>query len=152
MTLILLRHAKSDWDDPDQDDHDRPLNQRGRAAAPKIGAWLREQGHIPTRILCSTALRTRETLTGLALPKAETVFLRELYLAPARLILSLAQGPGTLLIVGHNPGMGEAAFRATTTPPDHPDFHRYPTGACTVIDKTRGLPGPILAFTTPRAL
>lgn len=149
MKLILLRHTKSDWDDPLLDDHERPLNARGREAAAKLGAWLKAQGHLPDRILCSTASRTRETLTRLALPTVETQVRRDLYLAPAPHILSLATGPGSLLIVAHNPGIAEAASQAVAAPPDHPKFLAYPTGACTVIDTdTRRA----IAFTVPRDL
>jgi phosphohistidine phosphatase len=81
-TLILIRHAKSDWDDPALSDHDRPLNARGQRSAPRIGAWLAEQGVTPDAVLCSTALRTRETWDGIAtqLPEApEPVFSHGLY-------------------------------------------------------------------------
>lgn len=65
-TFILIRHAKSDWDDPLLDDHDRPLNPRGHPSAPRIGKWLSAQGVIPDTVLCSSALRTRETWNGIA--------------------------------------------------------------------------------------
>ncbi|MEM8849831.1 MAG: histidine phosphatase family protein [Pseudomonadota bacterium] len=151
MKLILLRHAKSDWDNPLLDDRDRPLSARGIRDAPKIGAWLKRHGHYPTRILCSTATRTRETLSRLALPRTETQFRRDLYLAPATHILSLA-ADDAMLIIAHNPGIADAAAQAVTEPPDHPKFPAYPTGACTVVDASHGLPGPCLAFTVPRDL
>ncbi len=59
--LILMRHAKSSWANVSQADFDRPLNERGRQAAPLMGRWLDEQGLIPDLILCSTARRTQET-------------------------------------------------------------------------------------------
>src|SRR3546814_4108799 len=59
--LCLLRHAKSSWDDPGLADFDRPLAPRGRAAAPRIGAWIAAQGLCPDVVLCSPALRTRQT-------------------------------------------------------------------------------------------
>jgi phosphohistidine phosphatase len=153
MKLILLRHAKSDWADPLLGDHDRPLNARGRAAAPRIGRWLRDHGHLPTRILCSTSTRTRETLDRLALPDTPTEFRPDLYLAPADTILALAATPAdTLLILAHNDGLAEAARRAVTTPPAHEAFARFPTCACLVLDRSGGLPGHCLAFTVPRDL
>lgn len=153
MKLILLRHAKSDWDDPLQDDHDRPLNRRGRETAPKIGTWLRDNGHAPDLILCSSAARTRETVERLGLT-APVIHDRRLYHAGPDLILSCTQGQPapTLMIVGHNPGMAEAAAMACLTRPTHPDFDRYPTAACTIVDRTNGLPGPLLAFLVPRDL
>ena len=54
-TLILTRHAKSSWDDPFMNDHDRPLNKRGRKSAPAIGDWLRENGWLPDEVISSTA-------------------------------------------------------------------------------------------------
>ena len=152
MKLILLRHAKSDWSDADREDHDRPLNQRGRRAARIIGDWLGSRGHLPDRVLCSTATRTRETLAGLALPEAETDFRPDLYLGRAGTILDLARDTKAdcLLIVAHSPGIGQAAAQACAEPPTDPDFARYPTGACTVIDN--GIPGRCVDFTTPRAV
>src|SRR5579859_1853907 len=58
-TLALLRHAKSAW--PDVADHERPLARRGQRDAPVMGAWLRDAGLVPDRVLCSTARRARET-------------------------------------------------------------------------------------------
>ena len=59
--LLLLRHAKSSWRQADLEDHQRPLNKRGLAAAKRMGLYLAEAGLRPDRVLCSTALRTRET-------------------------------------------------------------------------------------------
>ena len=64
--LILTRHAKSDWDDPMLDDHDRPLNKRGQRSAAELGEWLHSRGYEPDEVLCSTALRTRETWAPVA--------------------------------------------------------------------------------------
>ena len=60
--LLILRHAKAAWP-LGVDDHERPLAQRGHNEAPLIGRWMVEQGHIPDFILCSSALRTRQTCT-----------------------------------------------------------------------------------------
>jgi phosphohistidine phosphatase len=153
MIVIFLRHAKSDWADPGIGDHDRPLNRRGRAAAPRIGAWLREKRHLPDRILCSTALRTRQTLHLLGVPEGATEFRDDLYLAPSETILRLARMPArVLLILGHNDGLAEAAAQAVAEPPPHPDFAAYPTGACTVVDVSAGMPGTCVDFVVPRDL
>lgn len=153
MKLILLRHAKSDWS-TGSGDHDRPLNPRGQADAPRIGKWLRDSGHAPTRVLCSTAARTRETLARMRLQGAEISYLAALYEALASTILSLAgdYADDTLLIVGHNPGMADAAARASAERPTHSEFSRYPTCACTVVDVSAGLPGPVLDFAVPQDL
>ena len=150
MKLILLRHAKSDWSTPGQEDRDRPLNARGRSAATRIGDWLRSRGHLPGLVLCSDAARTRETLAGLALGDVDVEMRPDLYQASADAILAAAEATDAacVLVVGHNPGMAEAAARACATRPTHPDFARYPTGACTVVDGP--LPGRCLDFATPR--
>lgn len=59
--LIAVRHAKSSWSDHSTPDHDRPLNARGRRAAPAVAAALREAGHVPDLVHSSTSARTRET-------------------------------------------------------------------------------------------
>lgn len=106
-TLILLRHSKSVDPDPYPTDLERPLSPRGRRDAAAAGEWLREQGLLPDLVLCSTAVRTRETLAGLALAETPVVFERRLYLGPAHDTLDLlrdgAPDVSTLLVIGHNP-------------------------------------------------
>jgi phosphohistidine phosphatase len=110
--LILLRHAKSAW--PDVADHDRPLAGRGRRAAPAAGRWLRQSGYVPDLVLCSTALRARETwqLVEKELgADPRTTFEQRVYGASAAELLDLArQTPSsvrTLMIVGHEPTMSD---------------------------------------------
>ena len=67
LTLSLLRHAKSSWANPGQQDFDRPLNERGLEAAPRMGAFMADHGIAPDLVLCSPSVRTRQTL-GLVLP------------------------------------------------------------------------------------
>src|SRR5947207_680454 len=62
--LLVLRHAKSSWDDSGLEDHERPLAQRGLRAVKLLGDHLRDTGVHPTQVLCSSARRTRETLVG----------------------------------------------------------------------------------------
>lgn len=132
LRLILLRHAKSDWGDPALPDHDRPLNDRGRRAAPLIGAWLRARPPLPDRVLVSDARRTRETWAGLGLP-GEPTFRRDLYHAEAGTIRAALPDAGCALLIGHNDGIAEAARRLCHEPPDHPQFHRFPTAACLIL-------------------
>ena len=113
-TLLLLRHAKSSWDDPSLDDFDRPLAPRGRRDAPRMGELLRHHGWHPDTVLCSPSARTRETWAAVAerLPSPDRVsFPGPLYHAtPADLldlIRGLPDGASTAMIVGHNPGMAE---------------------------------------------
>jgi phosphohistidine phosphatase len=96
--IIVLRHAKADW--PNQvADHERPLADRGRHQAPEAGRWLTDSGINPDYVLCSTALRTRETwkLAAHELPKR-----------PREIIAVLQETPdefADLILVGHNPGV-----------------------------------------------
>jgi phosphohistidine phosphatase len=112
--LLLLRHAKSSWDDPDLDDHERPLNKRGRREAPRIGRLLRHEDLVPDCIVTSTALRARTTAQSVAEAcgyAGEVILARNLYAAePAeylRVAAGLDEDPDTLLLVGHNPGIEE---------------------------------------------
>jgi phosphohistidine phosphatase len=114
--LLLFRHAKSSRDDPDLDDFDRPLAERGVKDAPLMGREMAARGWIPQLALVSPAARTTETwkLAGAALPAAPKVRSPEsLYLATSsRILTEIAKTPETverLVVVGHNPGMEELA-------------------------------------------
>lgn len=138
--LILTRHAKSAWDDPTMADQDRPLNKRGRRAALELGEWLGSRGYEPDQVLCSTALRTRETwATASAAPLEVTPkvdFMDALYHASPDVmlkILSRAKGD-TVMLVGHNPGIAEFARSLPARAPNDADFVRYPTAATLVVD------------------
>lgn len=116
LELLLLRHAKSDWGDPDLADHDRDLAPRGLKAAPRMGRLLRRRGLVPDLVLCSTALRARRTwdLASAELASPPPVrHLRSLYLAtPAQMLAAIRrQPPGRLLLVGHDPGMHHLAIQ-----------------------------------------
>lgn len=135
--LILTRHAKSAWDDPTMKDHDRPLNARGRAASADLGAWLASRGYLPDEVLCSDALRTRETWEGIApaIPAPPQVTLKPaLYHAgPDVMLAVLKRAKGeTVLMLGHNPGIAEFAARIIARAPQHDGFAHYPTGATLV--------------------
>jgi phosphohistidine phosphatase len=115
-TLLLMRHAKSSWADPGVEDHDRVLNARGLRSAPVMGERLLAAGHVPDRVLVSTAARARQTadLVAAVLDRGDRIDVsHQLYLAEADDILKLVrQTPAevaTLLVVGHNPGMEELA-------------------------------------------
>lgn len=159
-TLILMRHAKSSWDSDVLSDHDRPLNTRGRQSATALGRWMREAGWLPDQVLCSSSVRTRETLSHLEIT-APTEFATTLYNAGAgtmRVVLEMAVGQSVLLI-GHNPGIAEFASRLAAAPPDHPRFDDYPTGATTVMrfdiddwDKVDWHMGEVCNFVIPREL
>jgi len=115
-TLMLMRHAKSDHGDPSLSDHDRPLNRRGRRDAPLMADWMARSGRAPQRVLCSTAVRTRETL-DLMLDRwtepPDVEFCESLYLANPESILWTISGhhmeSAALLVMGHNPGISMLA-------------------------------------------
>ncbi|MCB1387857.1 MAG: histidine phosphatase family protein [Rhodobacteraceae bacterium] len=136
--LILTRHAKSSWDDPTMSDHDRPLNERGKAAAADLGEWLASRGYVPGEVLCSDAERTQKTWEGIepALPGTPILTLKPaLYHAGPDVMLAVLRhaSADTVMMIGHNPGIAEFASRIVAQEPPIPEFHRYPTGATLVV-------------------
>ena len=137
--LILTRHAKSSWDDPLMSDHDRPLNERGKVAAADLGQWLASRGYVPSEVLCSDAVRTRATFSGIApaLPGAPVLDLKPaLYHAGPDVMLAVLRHAtaDTVMMIGHNPGIAEFAHRLVSKTPASPEFRKYPTGATLVVD------------------
>ena len=113
-TLLLLRHAKSSWKDDSIDDHDRPLNARGKKEAPRMGQLLLEEHLLPDVILSSDAKRCRRTVEKVCDAsgyRGETILASELYLAnPAtylKALWRLSDQVSRVLVVGHNPGLEE---------------------------------------------
>ena len=111
-TLLLLRHAKSSWKQPELADHDRPLNKRGKRTAPLIGALLQDEELIPDLIFSSSAVRAY--MTALLVAKActyrgEIKQTRKLYLAEPQayveVLREVAEKHARVLVVGHNPGL-----------------------------------------------
>lgn len=133
--LLVLRHAKSSWKEAGLTDHDRPLNKRGKAAAPRMGALLAEEGLIPDLIVSSTAKRARSTAKRVARAAGfdgEIVHERALYLASTSGILGVVahvpEAVTRLLIVGHNPGFEELVLRLTGA------YERFPTAALAHVE------------------
>ncbi|RMF36019.1 MAG: histidine phosphatase family protein [Alphaproteobacteria bacterium] len=141
--LVLIRHAKSSWSDPELEDFDRPLNHRGRMAAPVAGAWLAEAGLTPDHVLLSPARRCVETWERMArqldhppAPRLEP----ELYMAdPDTMLRILRNAPataGTVLLIGHQPGLSSLARRLAggEVPAScQRAFRKFPTAAVAVI-------------------
>ncbi len=163
--LILIRHAKSSWSSGAADDRTRPLNDRGRLAAGKVGNWLKGEGYVPDQVLSSNATRCAQTWEGIAPALAaspEVSFQAGLYLAGPHAMLSALQGASgsTVLMLGHMPGIGEFARDLRRDPPPaHEAFRKYPTGAVTVLDfkleswaDVQMGTGKFVAYTAPRAL
>lgn len=168
-TLYLMRHAKSDWTDSSQPDHDRPLNDRGREAAPMMGAHLQEGGHQPEVVICSTATRTRETLEALLeqLDVEPAVHLDpQIYLAsPGEMLEVLRELPDTVdsaLMVAHNPGTAILADALCSEGPAsglNSMRYKFPTAALAIIemdvngwDEVRTDCGRLIEFKRPRDL
>lgn len=108
--LLLLRHAKSSWDEPALPDAERPLAPRGRRNAAALGARLARRRLRVDRVLCSPSRRTRETLALLSLdPSIPVSFPEPLYLASARTLLArlrrLPPRVRSVLVIGHDPGL-----------------------------------------------
>ena len=162
--LILMRHAKSSWADAGQRDLDRPLSKRGRRSAALVGAWLARKGYRPRHGLVSMARRTQETWAGVVaeVGAAETTYLPELYhAAPETLFAALRLAPNveTVLMLGHQPGIGGFARRLLAEVPEDADFAKYPTGATAVVDFEIGDwrhvdwgTGTLVDFVVPRRL
>jgi phosphohistidine phosphatase len=114
--LFVLRHAKSSWDDPGLEDHERPLAPRGRRAVKLLNEYLRRHEIEPAEVLCSPARRTVETYDGVA-PAGELHLEPELYLASGDDVLErLRRVPAptpSVMVIGHNPAMQVLILRLT---------------------------------------
>jgi len=138
--LILIRHAKSSWSSGAADDQSRPLNERGHAAARKVGNWLKTEGYEPDQVISSNANRCAQTWEGIATAMGgspDVSFHEDLYLAgPSAMLAALQSANGnSVLMLGHMPGIGEFARDLRRDPPPaHEAFQKYPTGAVTVLD------------------
>lgn len=126
-TLLILRHAKSAWDQPNLDDHDRPLNARGHRDAPRMGRLLAEVDLVPDVILTSTAERAKTTAVIAAQSSGyigTPITKPELYLASVSDILavlaSVADDYDTVMIVAHNPGLADLVAHLTNKPESMP--------------------------------
>jgi phosphohistidine phosphatase len=170
LTLSLLRHAKSSWDDADIDDFERPLSKRGANAAPEMGRAMRELKLKPDLVLCSAAVRTRATvalvLLELGPPAPEVRYDEELYLASPKVMLDhihkIDDRFGHIMMVGHNPGTHALALELTgvAKSEDMADLAtKFPTAGLAIItfkaehwrDVTSGT-GHLVVFMTPRRL
>lgn len=130
-----MRHAKSSWNDHSLSDHARPLNGRGQRSAQALGDWLRTQGYVPDKALVSDAARTVETFERLQIDCPVTVSPALYHAGPAAILSELANcSENTVLVLGHNPGIGDFAQRLVHPAPQHPRFADYPTGATLVAD------------------
>lgn len=166
-TVLLLRHAKSSWKDAALADIDRPLSKRGRAAAKQMGDYLAREKWLPSQVLCSPSKRTRETLDCIQDAFGEAVpirFEKGIYLAEAPMLLRrlrrLSDSLGSVLVIGHNPGLEH--FAAMLTEGEDSALRRamaakFPTGTLAAIGceidhwtELKPASGRLEAFVRPR--
>ncbi|MFH1763598.1 MAG: histidine phosphatase family protein [Gemmatimonadota bacterium] len=167
--MLLLRHAKSSWDQPHLPDPLRPLTPRGRKAAPRMGVYMARNGLIPNRVLCSPARRAVETWEMVSTHLEDSVqveITEDLYDAsPGGLLAILKQLPDEediVLLVGHNPTVEElaSALAGSGRTESLAELARkFPTGALAVIDFSGGSwsevgegTGYLRDFVLPRSL
>jgi phosphohistidine phosphatase len=170
LTLMLLRHAKSDWSEDGQADIDRPLNSRGETAAKVMGRYMADNAQVPDLVLCSPARRALQTweIAVKQLPSPPPIHVEpDIYnFGDGRMILQClctkARKARSVLIVGHNPsighlakklaGKGDSKLRAVMA-------EKYPTATLAVIvfsvddwtELTEGA-GTLMLFVRPRDL
>ena len=146
--LLLFRHAKAVGQASKSGDRGRPLNERGRADAPKMAVAMQHAGYLPDLVFCSPATRTVETWENAAPEldeKPELSFVDALYLASPKTIAQIVRAApsrsNTLLVLGHNPGLEEFAQAAVRRPQSDRERDRleslknkFPTAALAVID------------------
>lgn len=169
LTLSLLRHAEASSADPKLGDHERPLTPRGRLEAARIGSWIVTAGLRPDDVLCSSALRARDTLALLlsqmhgAAP--EVAYDEALYLASsARLLERIRQtaAAGHVLLIAHNPGLHSLALGLIRSGPRNDTIalaSELPPASLAVIDFDVGhwselgpAAGHLRVFMSPRLL
>jgi len=164
--ILLLRHGKSSWADPDLADYDRPLKPRGWRDSLRMGQFLKEEHLIPRRIHCSSAQRTRQTVSrlceGLEGCHPEIEFRDDLYHADwdnmYRIIKEQNDEDSPVLMIGHNPGLEALVEHLVAETPQPADGKLIPTA--TLVELTAPVPfsewraGDITLrrITRPRAL
>ena len=145
-TLVLVRHAKSSWES-DVDDHDRPLSGRGRRDAVAIGQELARRGIRPDLVLCSSAVRTRQTWQQAVAGGAQAAEVRyqpEIYHAwvpeLTSIIRELPDTASTVVVLGHAPGIPDLveflAVREHRSPQWARMDEKFPTAALAILSVT----------------
>lgn len=135
--LYLIRHAKSSWEDPRLADFDRPLNERGKKDAPRMGKRLAQEGHVPDVLLSSPARRAFSTAKriGCQLGFRKKDIRQDIHLYHAdesqllRTVQALADKANSVMLFGHNPGLTEFATLLCRH-----DFRNIPTCGVVCID------------------
>ncbi len=160
--LVLLRHAKSDWNNVRQTDHDRTLNDRGARDAPYVAKWLADKIETPDTFLVSTAVRATETaqhfIDAFSVEEDDVIRLRDIYEAGLEDLVNVVswispKDSQCVMVVGHNPTMTMALSHFAST-----HVVDMPTCCVAVIDfpsatSWKGLRnGELLFMETPKTL
>ena len=158
-SLVLMRHAKSNWCG-DLSDFDRPLNPRGVSSAIALGNWLRSNDLLPDFALVSAAKRTLETFEKLKI-NCPLEKKQKLYLASSEEIFHQIRQitANCLLVICHNPGISEFSQKISSEWPNHSKFEAFPSCSTCIIDfdvtdwsNLKFGTGKIKKFITPRDL
>ena len=143
--LYLLRHAKSAWDDPTLRDRDRPLAPRGRKASKRVARWAKKHRVRPQLVVCSSAVRARQTLEGVlpGLGKPTVWVEVTLYAAGVDMLFArvraLPEEVDEAMLVGHNPGLMELLLRLAAPSRLRERAHEnLPTGALAGLEMDVG--------------
>lgn len=139
--LFIMRHAKSDWSAPAGSDFERPLARRGVRDAPRMAAWLAEQGMLPEVIVSSPAMRAKQTVLAvverLEIPAREVIWEPEIYAATLEQLLQVldryASAADSVLLVGHNPGLDSLIEYLADGRPEYRNGKLMTTAAVAVL-------------------
>jgi len=137
-----MRHAKSDWSTSASNDFDRPLSRRGDRDAPRMAAWLADQGLVPKMIISSPALRTKQTVLAvvekLGIPEQDIIWDAAVYEASLDQLLEVldkySAAADSLLLVGHNPGLDSLVEYLSDRQPEYRRGKLMTTAAVAVLD------------------
>lgn len=141
--LLILRHAKSDWNSTASSDFDRPLSKRGKSDAPRIGNYLKEHDLVPDYVVASPAKRARQTAMAvceqMGIEQSDIHYVADLYLASLQDFIALLDGIDEqvqrLMLVSHNPGVDELLLYLVDDEPEYTQAGKLmTTAACAVLD------------------
>jgi phosphohistidine phosphatase len=167
VRLWLLRHAKSSWSDERLPDHDRPLARRGELAADRMSEYLAAEVIRPQLVLCSSALRARQTLARVLPGLGDELEVRvepDMYTFDGSGLLErirrLPEELSSAMLIGHNPSIQHFASNLAGSGPRLDDLRaKFPTGALAEIElpaatwaETAGFTGELTRFVVPKEL
>ncbi|CRI64940.1 putative phosphohistidine phosphatase, SixA [Thiocapsa sp. KS1] len=165
--LLILRHAKSDWDSVASSDFERPLTKRGKSDAPKVGAWLYREGLVPDLVVSSPAERAKQTAAKvckcLDIKKRQILWDTDIYEAEVPKLLSVlgrcSPDAAIVLLIGHNPGLEQLLMHLVGEDLEIPDDGKLlPTATVARLempDDWSALPcgsAQLISITRPRSL